>query len=306
MDVRVCPSRHEIGPVGLCLGQRPNSMGFAKVLAMAAYAVVCGSQIANAQKPTDDVPWIAQMGVAPPMAVNPADTGVSVRTSIGQWRDFNTQMLARRIDEAQSLKPPTVVMPKAPIVPVSPLELWSKVDLQGLSADTATAIKTGVGADYKVSKQTVVGLSVEHADTGAVGKTGLQDDRIAAHVTYQPTSVFSVEAKSLWGTATVPGVSGVARTDNNSIIVAPRLKYPIVSDGQTFEPFVTVREELSRSAGLEVMPDASRKNTLSAGTGITISRPDKYSMSVTADVESIGTVEPGNMKSRFQLSVPLR
>ena len=52
--------------------------------------------------------------------------------------------------------------------------------------------------------------------------------------------------------------------------------------------------------------DPSKKNTLSVGTGLTLSKPQAYSLSVTTDLENVGTAEPATVKSRLQLSVPLR
>jgi hypothetical protein len=257
---------------------------------------------------SDDVPWIAQAGVPPPLEVKPGDSGASMKTSLGQWRDFNSQMLARRIDEAKAMKA-GLPQPKAATIAPSPFELWTTVDLQGLDQAAGNAFKTGVGADYKLTKTTVFGIAAERADTKPVATLGSQpatnaanqDDKLAAHLTVQPFSFVSIDAKTQHET----GTAGTGRIDNNSVSIAPKLKYPFaVGSGQTLEPFVTVKDELIRGT-TSSMVDGT-KNAVSAGTGVTLTKPGNYSMSVTADVENMGAVEPANYKSRFQVSVPLK
>lgn len=249
---------------------------------------------------SDDVPWIAQAGVPPPLDVKPGDTGASVKTSLGQWRDFNSQMLARRIDEAKAMTA-GLPQPKAATVAPSPFELWTTVDLQELDHAAGNTLKTGVGADYKLTKTTVFGLAAERADTRSVAAPGSQDDKLAAHLTVQPFSLISIDAKTQRET----GTAGTGRIDNNSVSVAPKLKYPFaIGSGQTLEPFVTVKDELIRGTTSSMIDGT--KNAVSAGTGVTLTKPGNYTMSVTADVENMGATEPANYKSRFQVSVPLK
>lgn len=248
----------------------------------------------------DDVPWIAQAGVPPPLEVKPGDTGASMKTSLGQWRDFNAQMLAKRIDAAKAMKA-TLPQPKAPVVLPSPFELWTTVDLQGLAHETDSTVKTGVGANYKLTKTTVVGVSAEHADVKPVAALGTQDDKLAANVTVQPFSFVSIDAKTQRAT----GTAGAGKIDNSSVSIAPKLKYPFaIGSGQTLEPFVTVKDELIYGTTADMIDGTKR--TVTAGTGVTLAKPGSYTMSVTADAENLGATEPANYKSRFQLSVPLK
>lgn len=249
---------------------------------------------------SDDVPWIAQAGVPPPLEVKPGDTGATMKTSLGQWRDFNQQMLAKRIDAAKAMKP-TLPQPKAPVVLPSPFELWTTVDLQGLAHATDNTVKTGVGANYKLTKTTVVGVSAEHADAKPVAALGSQDDKLAAHMTVQPFSFVSIDAKTVRAT----GAAGASKIDNSSVSIAPKLKYPFaIGSGQTLEPFVTVKDELISGTTADMIDGTKR--TVTAGTGVTLAKPGSYTMSVTADAENLGAAEPANYKSRFQLSVPLK
>ena len=248
----------------------------------------------------DDVPWIAQVGVAPPVEVKPSESGAAMRTSLGQWRDFNTQVLARRIDEAKAMTK-SLPMPKAPMIAPSPFEVWTSVDVQGLASAGENSVKTGMGADYKLTKSMMVGIAVERADVRPVTGAASLDDKLAARMTFQPTSLVSIEAK----TQHEAGTTGTSRIDNNSISIAPKLKYPFaIGSGQTLEPFLTVKDELIRGTTPDMIDGTKR--AMSAGTGVTFAKPGSYTMSVTADAENLGAAEAANYKSRFQLSVPLK
>jgi len=249
----------------------------------------------------DGTPWIGQVGLAPPVEVKPAETGASLRTSTSQWRDFDNQMLARRIDEAKAANK-ALPQPKAPAVIASPFELWTSVDLAGLAQDSDSAVKTSAGANYKFSKIATFGIEANRADTRpAMASTGTQDDKIAGFVSLQPTAMVSIDARTYWETAT----TGTAKTDTNAISIAPRLKVPMkLASGQTLEPYVTVKDEFSRAGAADL--SGQTKNAISAGTGVTFARPGHYTMSLSADAENLGLSDPATYKSRFQLSVPLR
>lgn len=255
--------------------------------------------------PNDDVPWIAQTGIVPPLAVNPGDAGVGIKTSVGQWRDFNSAMLAMRIDASRAMKPGDVPIPKPPIFSALPLDVWSSFDLQGLARDADETTKTGVGANYKLSNATKIGIAAERADQRSASGINVQKtDKLAANMTFQASPHLSFDAKTQWETGSAVAVTGTGKTDKSSLILAPKLKYPIpVGGGQTFEPFVTMSEDLALSAS---GTDSAKKNTLSVGTGLTLSKPQAYALSVTTDLENVGTAEPATVKSRLQLSVPLR
>lgn len=248
----------------------------------------------------DGTPWIGQAGISPPLDVKPADTGATLRTSSTQWRDFDNQLLARRIDEAKAANK-ALTPPKAPAVLPSPFELWTSVDLVGLAQHTDSAVKTSAGANYKLSKSATFGVEATRADTRAVtATTSTQDDKFAGFVSYQATSMISFDARTQWETAT----TGTAKTDTNAVSIAPKIKVPMkLASGQTLEPFVTVKDELSLTT---TGPSEQTKHAISAGTGVTFANPGHYTMSLTAGTENLTAPDPTTYTSRFQLSVPLR
>ena len=275
--------------------------------------------LAPPPKALDDIPWIARTGTAP-LAVNPTDNSVSIKTSLGQVRDYNGQLLSRRIDEAKAANG-AMTVPKSPVPAASPLDVWTKVDVQGLNRDPDGQVRRGVGADYIVSKSIKVGVEAQWADNKVNGGTATQqDEKVAARARFEASPLLSIETATEWDAVATPGafnaVGGAGtsqtvglrtKTDTSSVSVAPKLKYPVpMGSGQTLEPFVTFKDAYVQGAMSKDGADATSKHAMSVGTGVTFTKPDTYSMSVTADMEGVGAVEPASVKSRFQLSVPFK
>ena len=99
-------------------------------------------------------------------------------------------------------------------------------------------------------------------------------------------------------------------TEKTSIKVAPRVSRPIpIATGQQLEPFVTYTNKMdlgSSSPAPGVASSASTSSTQSIGGGVTLSRPDTYALSLSTDVERNSEAERAELKSRMQLSIPLR
>jgi hypothetical protein len=253
----------------------------------------------------DGVPWIAQNGPAPPLAVNPSDGSVVMRTSLGQWRDFNSQMLAKRIDDLKAAAPGPLTLPKPAVGIAPPVELWSSVELDGRMQQIDGTVRTSAGADYKLGRQAVAGVAVEHAEVRTATSIGsVPDDKVAAHLNFLATQDLSVEATTQWETQSA--AAGSPKATRNSVTIAPRLGHQFSLDnGETLSPFVTLKKEMV-VGGLDSNPAVGgAKASQSAGVGLTLAKPDTFSLSVTADREELDAKEPANLKSRLQLSVPL-
>lgn len=258
-------------------------------------------------------PQSNQTGVALPLAVDPGDGGVSVKSSLGQWRTFDAQMLAARVEGATAMLPGALALPKPAAASPTPVDVWTRLDVQGLAHDSDKTVRSGMGADYQVNAGAVVGIAVARADTRlAIKPASAQpmsagDDTVAAHVLLQASPLLSIDTRTQWETGTTLSHASPARIDNNSVSVAPRLKLPFALDsGQTVEPFVTVKDERVHGPTAQDAAEPGTRNIVSAGAGVTLSRPNAYTMSVTAGVEGLGASDAPNMKSRVQLDIPLR
>ncbi|WP_045836279.1 autotransporter domain-containing protein [Hyphomicrobium sp. 99] len=257
--------------------------------------------------PTDGLPWIALSKGTVPSKFNANDGSVSVRTSLGTLRDYNSQTVSVQRPEYAVADPYTIKLPKAASAPTTPVDVWSNIDLNGLNGSSGQSSRVGFGADYKISRKASVGLSLERGDARSSSTSGVaQDQKAAAYVTLQAAPMFSIDARTEWE-ANGGSASSTGTSDKSAIILAPKVNHSFsLEGGTTLEPFVTYKRAFDLSTSRKEAADTSF-DTTSAGAGVTYTKPDAYSLSVTADVDNLGaSTEPQSLSSKFQLSVPLR
>lgn len=263
-------------------------------------------------KPTtqsDGVPWIAESRDLP-ATFNSRDSGVSIRTSLGTWRDYNARAASPTIQQQPGFATSTnaLTLPKAPAAPATPIDVWSNIDVDGYDGSRDQSTRAGVGADYKISRATSVGVSVEHGDSRSV-TTGVEEDQKAsAYVTLQAAPMLSLDARTEWQAGNAEFATSNGATEKGAVIFAPKVNHSFALDGgTTVEPFVTYKREFDLSTARKDVTDPSLDTGQSAGAGVTYTKPDAYSLSVTADVDNVGaTTEPQSLSSKFKLSVPIR
>jgi hypothetical protein len=263
---------------------------------------------ASNAKSADGTPWIAEGSQGVPLTVNSSATGISMRTSLGTWRDYNVSDAARTIDTSKSVSPLPLTLPKAASPPKSPLDIWSSVDVEGYEGSGTESMRAGLGADLKLSHTTTVGVTAERGDAKVTtGVQPAQDEKMAAYVKLQAVPLLTLDARTEWqaGNAEFAATSGAA--EKSTVILAPKINHSFALDGgQTIEPFVTYKREFDLSAAGREANETGSVATQSAGAGVTFTNPDAYSLSVTADVEGLGATTPESLSSKFKLSVPIR
>jgi hypothetical protein len=259
-------------------------------------------------KTPDSTPWIAQGNGNVPLAVNPSDTGVSMRASLATWRDFNQRAAVPTIDTPSWSAPPVLTLPKAPPAAKTPIDVWSSVDVQGYEGAGQESMRAGVGADYKVGHATTVGVAAEHGDVkGAAGTGTEQDAKMAAYVTLQAAPMLSLDARTEWQAGNAEFAAATGAAEKSALIISPKLNHSFALDGgKTIEPFVTYKRELDMSEAGRESVATGVVATQSAGAGVTYTNPDAYSLSVTTDVQGLGAAQPADVNGKFQLSVPIR
>lgn len=271
-------------------------------------SVPAANAVARGAKTTTKFPEIKDTdapATAPvPLSVQSSDDSVSARTSLQTLRDFNTQKLSRKVQQAQGLASDDLVMPKAPVAAKPAIDVWSSFKADGLN-DDSKSVQTGAGLDYKIVKNTSVGVYAKRSETIAPTTSGgdQSEDKYAAYMAFQAFPAVTIDTTTQWESATaVDPTAGKQTEDKGAIIVAPRIgKSFALDDGQTVAPFVTVKREIdligkSGEAGAAV-------NT--AGAGVTLEQADSYSLSVTTDVSGIGSSDPASVNSRLQFKLPL-
>lgn len=248
--------------------------------------------------------------IAPPVAVRLLDEGLSAQTSLGSWRDYNAQVLTRKVEEgAKELTPKEAGRAKVGTAPSAPLDLWTKLEVQGLASDTAGRIRTGLGADYKVSRSTKIGVSAEHLGVLEGGTEAPLMDKVGAYVTVRPVPTLSIETRGQLQAerpGAVMGADGAQPgiAEEPSLLIKSRVaKQFSLSEGSTIEPFVMLGHQLGSNA---VDEGGSMGLAESAGIGVTVSRGESYALSVTADVDNVAVPDKAEATSKVQLKVPLR
>jgi hypothetical protein len=260
---------------------------------------------ATISRNSDDTPWIAQGSKGVPLTVNSSDTGVSMRTSLATWRDYNVRDAMKTIDTSTPASPSDIILPSAPAPPKSPLDIWSSLDVQGYQGSGDEAMRAGVGADYKINRATTVGVLAERGDAKAA-RAGLeQDSKMAAYVTLQATPMLSLDARTEWQAGNADFAANTGAAEMSTFTLAPRINHSFALDGgKTIEPFVTYKRQFDLGApGGET--GMAGLVTDSAGAGLTFTSPDAYSFSVTTDVEGLGATTAESLNSKFQLKIPI-
>lgn len=258
---------------------------------------------------SDSIPWIATDTRGVPATFTPSATGVSVRTSLGTWRDYNARTASPTLEQPEfGAAQSAFDLPKAPVAPKTPVNVWSSLDLQGYDGSRDQATRAGLGADYTFNKATIFGVSVEHADSKTASTTASeQDQKASAYLTLKATPMLSLDARTEWevGNSEFAATSGT--TDKGAVILAPKLnKSFTLEDGTTLSPFLTYQHEFDVSRSRKEGATPAPEDMQSAGAGVTYSKSDGYSLSVSADVDNLGaTAEQQSLSSKFQFSVPL-
>lgn len=256
----------------------------------------------------EGTPWIAQSSNQMPVTLNATDDTVSLRTSLGTFRDYNSRIATRTIDTSSVLSSPALTLPKGPGAPPSPFDVWSSVDVGGFENSKDKSLRTGLGADYKPTQMARFGVAVERGDARSATISGAeQDAKASAYVTLQAMPALSLDARTEWqsGNAEFAAASGAA--EKAAVILAPKVNHTFqLEGGTTLAPFVTYKREFDLGIAGREASDAPLAPTQSAGGGMTYTKPDAYSLSVTADVDGPGATEPENVNGKVQLSVPLK
>jgi len=259
--------------------------------ALADHAVAKPAQSGDAT-----MPWIAQQDKGVPLTVNSSNSGVSLRTSLDDLRNFNTRTYA--IDPGAI---GTTALPKM-TAPNLPVDVWTSVDVNGYNGDRDQSTRTGLGVDYKLSRSAVMGVSVERGDARSASAATEQDSKASAYVTLQATPLLSLDARTEWQAGNAEFTAANGTSEKSAVILAPKIDHSFaLGDGKTISPFLTYKREFDMSTGPTGLSDPTR----SAGAGVTYKDSDAYTLSVTTDVDAATATAPQSVNSKFKLSVPI-
>ncbi len=240
-----------------------------------------------------------------PFVVSPSGDGVAFRTGISTLNDYNFKILAKQIERAKATAPSNVKLPQALPMPKPSLDVWSSVVTPNTTTGDAQALRSSVGADYKITSNATTGVVAERADPvatpGAYGAVA-GDEKLSAYLNFKATPILSVDAKTEWQRTDSTGVGGDSLTKKSIVSIAPKLNRKFdLKDGKTIEPYATVRHELDLGASA----GDKQFGQNSVGAGLTFAKPDAYSVTLSTDVDGIGGAASSSTNTKLQFKLPL-
>lgn len=239
-----------------------------------------------------------------PFTVTPSADGVAVRTGISTLKEYNAKLLSKKIERAKATAPPTVKLPNAQPARKPALDVWSTVTAPDSVTSDGQPLRASVGADYTINPNTKTGIVAERADPGMTpGASSVTsgDEKLSAYVNFKATPILSFDAKSEWQRTESFSPEGGALTEKSTVSIAPKLNKKFdLKNGQTIEPYATVRHEL------DLNPAISTPTSQNAvGAGVTFATPESYSMTLSTDLEGIGGSTGSNTNTKLQFKMPL-
>lgn len=241
-----------------------------------------------------------QQAGAGPVTVTPSADGFTARASSSTWRDNSRKELETRIEGAKSLSSKQLAVPKGPVRRDPKLDVWTEIDVKGIDASADSATRAKVGADYKASKSTTVGVAAERAERDAAsGGAETQDEKLSAYVKFKAAPMLSVDTSTELTSRRSSAIDGAgAETDDAAaVIVSPKIGQSFALDEKTkVEPFVNYKR------AFDISGEGGASD--SAGAGVTLAEPDSYALSVTTDVENLSASKDQALSSKVQLKLP--
>ena len=295
----------------------------------------------------DDRPWIGQNWATLPVAVKPADQSLDMAASLQHLGSYEAQRAQQKLKEAKGLAPKDLTIPK--LLPPKPtlLDVWSKVEVTGLNGINGETRLGTVGADYKIARRALVGVSAAARDeTSSLAS----DTRLAAYFAMKPWSPVTFDAKAQWGESHAvsnPGlvttqsvlsarlkgnfsydglrlapaltvahgiddtdVFGSGPVEKSTIALTPRISHPIdLKGGAKLEPFLSLKSAVDFGTSTSAADGALHNGVDTSrgiGGGITLAKPNAYSLSVTTDIQRTTSDDKSNVSGRLELKLPLR
>ena len=290
--------------------------------------------------------WIGQDWSSVPFALSPADNDWKLRTSSVHWGSYANFTTAKKIEDAKALAPEGFQMPKLATPRANQrFQVWSAMDLNAIDDGAPDGMRGSVGADYRLSPRSVLGIMVDRRSTSASGVSlSEKDQTLATYFALKLNSKMTFDTTAQFGTSQ-GALSGEAFDAHQSLVQARlrgnwaygRMQFAptialthgiehlgVEADGtsqqqstMTFMPRISRPFKLDDGQTMEPFlqykseipigaMDLGNEGLQSLGTGVTFAKPNEYTFSVTTDVQGIAADEQTNVSSRFQFKVPLK
>jgi hypothetical protein len=290
----------------------------------------------------EDKPWIGQDWATLPVAVKPADQALDVAASLQHVGSFEARRLQQKINEAKTLAPSDLSLPKPVVAASAPFDVWSRIEVSGLGSATGESRRSTVGADYRLARRTLLGIS---AGVNDPTWSAASDTRLAAYFAAKPWAPITFDAKAQWAevhtveatsvVSTQSAVSARVKGDFNyrglrvtpivsvahgidaagtaggtveksTVALTPRISQPFaLREGVKMEPFLSLKSAVDFGN----VADGTQHGidtTHGLGAGFTYAKPNAYSLSVSTGIEQSASADKSNVSGKLELKLPLR
>lgn len=206
----------------------------------------------------NEKPWISDNWSVVPFALTPpSESSVTMRTSVGHWSAYTSRTLSKKIESAKAMAPESLKLPVPPAVPEYNLDVWSAVDVQGLDQDAAVA-RSEVGADYKLTKNSVAGVAVQLG--GNENVTGSDDDyMLSTYFGVRPLKPITLDASAAWGEKSETLLDEQATSERSVVTARARGEWQVNKIDITPEVSISHAEE---NVGSQAGQGSTEKSTL--------------------------------------------
>ena len=292
----------------------------------------------------DDKPWIGQDWATLPVAAKAAEQTLDVSTSLQHFGSFEARRTMQKIEDAKALAPNGLTLPKSPTPGPAAFDVWSRVEVKGPEGQATDTTRGTVGADYRIARGALVGVSAQMRDetptlqqdtrlaayfavkpwspvtfdakaqwgeSHAVNAMGLVTTQSAVMARLKGN--FSYEGLKFGPTVSVAhGVDEAAHDagdaiERSTLSLSPRVSRPFeLRGGGRIEPFLSLKSSIAIGSGETGLDHGSYETTRGLGGGVTLVKPNAYSLSLTTDLEQTGSSDQSNVRGRMELKLPLR
>ncbi len=240
----------------------------------------------------------AGIALSPPVSIVPSDTGIAAMTSLSAWRDYNARSLAQKTEQIAAA--PALTMPRPPQTSL-PLDVWTRVLVDGLADGSNQSTNVTAGVEYKVNQQSTFGMAARLTDSAVdtVSAT-LPSETFTAYANLQVLPGLTVKAESKPGQNPANGFAE-AGADQPVLAITPKLSHTFsLEGGQRIQPFLVLQNTFEHDVSIDA------GSVSSAGAGFVIDAPSSYSFSISTTVEPAGPSDGGPAaEGRMRLTIPM-
>jgi len=177
-----------------CIGQVRQSSGLQHLFANDPARGRLDSRLAGQS-------WISNEWATAPFALVEPESSFSMKMSAGHLGAYTDQTMLKRYEEAKALAPDGMILPKPVVGPRNTaFDVWTTLDSSSANLNPDQGLRGGVGADYKLSRNTVLGVAMDFRD--GVDNTDLVSEHghtLAAYFAIRPTSALTFDTTAQWG-----------------------------------------------------------------------------------------------------------